>query len=533
MYCYTIIMAPLPKVLNKPTKTYLSKRGYAIDKDGFENATTTIDMLKQLLTVKPKTHPDAPGASEVVAFPVFQESSKKLYIPRALGFQLFGAPTHDTLHEGDDAPGLVFAGIMRPEQKAPTDAFLIAAKDPSRGGGIVSVACAGGKTVMGLYISTCLKKKTLIICHKEFLLNQWRERIGQFVPSARVGIIKAKKVEVDGCDIVLASLQSLSMKDYDPAVLGSFGLVIADECHHLSAQVFCQALPKVTSRVFLGLSATLDRKDGLRKVFEWYLGPPVYESKVRTESQMIVRMVPYCDDDPLMNYGVEKYMWNGKRNVAAMLSALCAYAPRTLMIVDLLEEVLKKEPERKTLVLSDRRGHLKELERLLRERGYVSIGYYVGGMKEAELKASESKDILLATLAMSAEGMDIPALNTLVLATPVSAIEQPIGRIQRQKPSERTHTPMTIDVWDQYSLYYNQGRRRRDFYFKSGYVVEKIEKTESANDEEHIEDDADKASTNMEKTKVKKPRKTKAPVRMHEEKHEAPVMESDDEDTSG
>lgn len=92
---------------------------------------------------------------------------------------------------------------------------------------------------------------------------------------------------------------------------------------------------------------------------------------------------------------------------------------------------------------------------------------------------------------------------------------------------------MTIDVWDQYSLYYNQGRRRRDFYFKSGYVVEKIEKTESANDEEHIEDDADKASTNMEKTKVKKPRKTKASVRMHEEKHEAPVMESDDEDTSG
>ena len=521
-------MAPLPKLPGKPTKTYLSRRGYAIDKQGYEHANETISILKQLTTVKPKTSPDAPGGGQATEFPVFQESSKKLYIPRALGFQLFGAPTDDTLHDGDDATGLVFNGTLRPEQKVPTDAFLIAAKDPSRGGGLLSVPCGAGKTAMGLYISTCLKKKTLIICHKEFLLNQWRERISQFIPTARVGLIKAKKVDVDGCDIVLASLQSLSMKDYEPAVLGSFGLVIADECHHLSAQVFCQALPKVTSRVFLGLSATLDRKDGLRKVFEWYLGPPVYESKARTESQMIVRMVPYVDDDPLMNYGVEKYMWNGKRNVAAMLSALCAYAPRTVMIIDLLEEVLKKEPERKTLILSDRRGHLKELERLLRERGYTSIGYYVGGMKEADLKASESKDILLATLAMSAEGMDIPRLDTLVLATPVSAIEQPIGRIQRQKPSERTHTPMTIDVWDQYSLYYNQGRRRRDFYFKSGYVVERIA---TATEEE--DEDKDEASTS-DATKTKKPvrkSKAKAPVRMREESNVVPTMENDEEDT--
>jgi superfamily II DNA or RNA helicase len=148
-------------------------------------------------------------------------------------------------------------------------------------------------------------------------------------------------------------------------------------------------------------------------------------------------------------------------------------------------------------------------------------------MKEADLKASESKDILLATLAMSAEGMDIPCLNTLVLATPVSAIEQPIGRIQRQKPSERTHTPMTIDVWDQYSLYYNQGRRRRDFYFKSGYVVERIA---TATEEE--DEDKDGASTS-DATKTKKPvrkSKAKAPVRMREESNVVPTMENDEED---
>jgi len=115
----------------------------------------------------------------------------------------------------------------------------------------------------------------------------------------------------------------------------------------------------------------------------------------------------------------------------------------------------------------------------------------------------------------------------LVLATPVSAIEQPIGRIQRQKPSERTHTPMTIDVWDQYSLYYNQGRRRRDFYFKSGYVVERIA---TATEEE--DEDKDEASTS-DATKTKKPvrkSKAKAPVRMREESNVVPTMENDEED---
>jgi len=260
------------------------------------------------------------------------------------------------------------------------------------------------------------------------------------------------------------------MKTYSPTLFQDFGLVVSDECHHLSAEVFSQALPKVTAGVFLGLSATLDRKDGLRKVFEWYLGKPVYQNKKRTESQMIVRMVPYYDADP--EYSKERMMWNGKRNVAQTLSAVCNHAPRNQVIMDELAAALKKEPARRVLILSDRRGHLKELERRIHERKLGTVGYYVGGMKEHELKESESKDIILATLAMSSEGMDIPALDTLVLASPVSAIEQPIGRIQRQKPCERKHIPLTIDIWDEFSLYINQGRRRLAFYKKNGYTVE-------------------------------------------------------------
>jgi superfamily II DNA or RNA helicase len=458
-----------PKGLFVPSRTYLSWKGYAIEKEGNEEL---VEYLKDILTAKPRVHPDAPGKDNVPSFPVYRENSKKFYMPRAFGMDWMGAPTVDVVPEGADCPRLVFRGGLREEQLVPVRMFLEATQDPTKRGGIISVGCGMGKTVMGLYAACQLKKKTLIICHKDFLLNQWRERIEQFVPTARVGLIKAKTVDVADKDIIMASLQSLAMKEYAEDLFHDIGLVIADEAHHLSAEVFSQALPKVSAKIMLGLSATLNRKDGLRKVFEWYLGRPVYELKKRQDAQMIVRMMPFYDAHP--DYGRERLLWNGKRNVPQMINAICSYKPRNELIMDTLADVLAKEPGRRTLILSDRRNHLKALDAMIQERGLGSVGYYVGGMKEEALKASEEKDILLATFSMAAEAMDVPCLNTLILASPVSSVEQPIGRIQRQKPHERKYVPLTLDIWDTFSVFQFQGTRRLEFYKKNGYMVEGV-----------------------------------------------------------
>jgi superfamily II DNA or RNA helicase len=90
-------------------------------------------------------------------------------------------------------------------------------------------------------------------------------------------------------------------------------------------------------------------------------------------------------------------------------------------------------------------------------------------MKELDLKRSESRDVILATYSMAAEGMDIPVLNTLILASPIGDIEQAVGRIQRQKPNERKYVPYIIEMWDQYSLFQTQGLRHIKFYKKNGY----------------------------------------------------------------
>lgn len=451
----------------------LSARGYAIPKEGNEEL---VETLRTELTVEPRSNPTMPGAT-VRAFPVYRENSKKIYLPRFYGIERFGIPSKNVLHSGDPAPGLVFSGKVRPEQEAPAAAFLEAARDPARGGGLLVLPCAFGKTALSLYLACQLGKKTLVICHKEFLMNQWRERIATFVPTCRVGLIKGKAADTADKDIVLATLQSIAMKDYPPQMFAEFGFVIIDETHHIAAEVFSRALPKITAPAMLGLTATPDRKDGLRRVFEWFLGRPVYEIRKRADTQLEVQVVDYESDDP--EYCRERLMYNGRPNIAALVNAVCGYEPRTNMIIGLIKDVMN-ETGRKILVLSDRRAHLDAMQRKTATAlPMFTTGFYVGGMKQEALDASAKQDIIFATTNMAAEGLDIPALNTLILASPITSLEQPIGRIQRLKPHERTHVPLVIDVWDKFSLFLSQGFRRMRFYKKNKYTIRGTEESEA------------------------------------------------------
>lgn len=500
-----------PAAAQQLTKTFLSKRGYAFDK-ALENEALCAELRKEL-TVKPIVNSMMPGADAVVEFPVYRESASKFYVPRVYGLQRFGPPTVNSLPDGDLAPGLVFVGELRPRQEAPVSAFMKAARDPTLMGGILELACAEGKTVMSLFIACQLKVRTLVIAHKEFLGNQWHERIGQFVPAAKVGIIKQSKVVVEGMDIVLASLQSLAMRDYDEAIFKGFGLVIIDECHHTGAEVFSRALAKVNSRYMLGLSATVKRKDGLTRVFEWHIGKAVYTIRKRDDPDVTIVVCNFYDADPA--YSGDRLMWNGKVNFAATITSIVTFDKRNAAIVDQMLALKRREPERRILVLSERRGHLDALKALVETHLCMgTIGYYVGGMKEAALKESESADVLLATYAMAAEGMDVPGLDTLMLASPVSAIEQPVGRILRQKPEDRKHVPIVVDVVDGFGMFMGQGKRRLAFYKKQGYKIVRAEafNAEGANDEANNVEANDDEANDKDMEDAALPPKKDAPI---------------------
>jgi hypothetical protein len=139
-------------------------------------------------------------------------------------------------------------------------------------------------TVMSLKIISVLSKKTLILVHKEFLMNQWIERIQEFLPTARVGIIQGPKFEVDNKDIVIGMIQSIYDKVYPMNTFSSFGLTIIDEVHRIGSEEFSKTLTKIVTPYMLGISATVDRKDGLTKVLHMFIGEKLYSLQRENKS---------------------------------------------------------------------------------------------------------------------------------------------------------------------------------------------------------------------------------------------------------
>ena len=488
----------------------LSKNGYGILKSELDEY--KLESIRKDLTMTPKVNFDIgnsknKSSKEDLTFQLYSENEKRIYIPRYYGFQKYGAPSLCKLTSGKDI-NIDFIGNLRETQQEPINNFLKAARDPLKMGGIISVPCGFGKTIMSLYIACQLKKKTMFISHKDFLNQQFIDTVKLFAPDAKVGIIKQKKVDVIGKDFIIASLQSLAMRDYDIGIFDDIGFVIIDEVHHTGAQVFCKAFQKLNNPIILGLSATLNRKDGMRRVFEYYIGKSVYTLKNKELCDVIVQVHKYFETH--IDYSTVKLMWNGKENGAGMINNICTFRPRTEYMIFVLKDILSKEPDRRVLILSERRNQLKDIEQFIVEHNIAnsSYGYYVGGMKQTDLALSAEKQIILATYQLASEGFNVPSLNTIIFASPISDIQQSIGRILREIPEKRKYTPLCIDIFDDFSIFKRKGASRLKFYNSNKYNVsfyvdnEKIECTESyaTNDyNDAVNDDNDEGTNNKKK----------------------------------
>ena len=435
----------------------LNKNGYIIKKSDI--TPKELKQIKDELFVKPFTFNK--NQNKDSGFQVYMESPKKLYIPRYYGLKKFGIPKVNKMEEGDKI-NIKFKGELRNEQVPIEELYLKNAKE--KGGGIISIKCGGGKTVLALHIASILSVKTIVVVHKDFLMTQWRDRIMEFLPNARIGKIQQNTIDIEDKDIILAMVQSLSMKEYNEGIFDSFGLAIFDECHHLGAEVFFKSMRKVSSKYMLGLSATPKRKDGLSKVFEWFIGDIVFNQIKKNEDYAEVQLIDcnfteeeYCKEEK--NFRKEPCM-------PKMINNICNYLPRTELIVE--ETIKYNKLGRNVLILSDRRGHLECMYNLLKD---YSRGYYVGGMKPDELRESQEKDILLATFSMAAEGMDIPKLDTVILASPKSDVEQSVGRVFRKKACDREFHPLIIDLQDNFSMFEKQCGKRLALYRKLNFTI--------------------------------------------------------------
>jgi superfamily II DNA or RNA helicase len=392
------------------------------------------------------------------------------YLPKHFGMESFGPPnttTRDVPQTG--ANFWEFKGSLRESQYAVVNSFL----KPEPHDGILSLHTGGGKTVCALYIASQLRLPTLVIVHNSFLRDQWEDRVKSFLPNARIGRIQGDTCEVEGYDVVIAMLQTLSMKEIPIATFKTLGLVIVDECHHIASEVFVQALPKVTSKYMLGLSATPTRKDGLMPVAHWFLGPLLYQSEQTDicDTTIQVEVYEYQNDDPTFNEIL--YNRQGVMFTSLMINKLTEEKQRTQWLAEILQDVLEESPERQILVLTDRVQHTKDILQALpsplQEKAAI-LSTDVHATKRTEFCSSRS--ILIATYAMCKEGFDVPTLNTLMMATPRPDIDQIVGRILRVEKSARKIHPLILDVVD--PQFRRQFQERNGLYKKRNYTVTKM-----------------------------------------------------------
>lgn len=455
----TVEVEEMPKNLT----TYLGQKGYTILKS--ELTIKQQAHIKAQLTVKPYV-PGSPVQLEK-SFPAYRESDKKMYLPRYYGNEIFGSATQYKLTEGDPID-VKFEGSLRPTQEPVVAAFLqhVQRGDNHGGGGLLELPCGFGKTSVSLYIWSLLKEKGIVIVHKEFLMNQWIERIRQFLPTAKIGKIQGQIIDIEGKDIVLCMLQSLSMKDYPASLFDSFGLTIIDEVHHISSEVFSNALFKVVTKYTLGLSATMNRSDGTSNVFKMFLGPIVYKQERSKDEKVIVRGITFQTNDE--EYNELLLDFRGKPASSKMLSKICAYNRRTEFILSVLKDMIAENPKQQIMVIASYKNILNYIFDAINHRNIATVGYYVGGMKEKALKISESKQVVLATFAMASEGLDIISLSTLFMVTPMTKIEQSVGRILRQK---HEFNPVVVDIIDIHANFQRQWLKRKTFYKSQNYKI--------------------------------------------------------------
>ena len=488
----------------------LTHKGYAIRKDSL--TPQQMKKIRKELTVAPKAA--TRFAPPPDSFTIFSESPSRFYLPRVWARGEFGDPQESILVDGDPIrEDLKFVGTPYEYQKEIIEQFVQVG-----GNGLICVPCGRGKTFMAISIAARIGRKFMVVVDKEFLLQQWSGELQALMPGIRIGIIQENKKQIDVVetkpvvftipelkeklralglkvggtkdellarlreaegetkpapvlkyDCCIAMIQTLVQRDFAESDFRSFGLSIFDECHHLGAAHFSRALGKVQTKYMLGLSATPVRDDGLTKVFEWFIGKPVYWEKVReADPDVIVRKVAFDSDDPA--YSNEPRDFRGEVALATLLTQILEYEPRNEKIDEIMAELVACA-DRRILVLSDRKTHLERIEKGL-PKG-TTVSYYIGGMKE-EVRESGARtaQVLLGTYAMASEAMNIKTLNTMLMASPRRKIEQSTGRILRVQKADRKVQPLIVDVVDMHGIYQGQWLKRRVYYKKCAYKME-------------------------------------------------------------
>jgi superfamily II DNA or RNA helicase len=335
----------------------------------------------------------------------------------------------DKTIEGEDFDS-TFVGTLRPGQREAVEAMAVHRL------GVLCAPPGAGKTVMASALIAHHGKNTLILVHRQPLVEQWKLRLSSFLgidPKA-IGVVGGGKDRRNG-RLDIAMVQSLVRDTQVVDWIAGYGQVIVDECHHIPAVSVEKVLKEVKARHVYGLTATPRRKDGLQKILHFQCGPvrhKIIETTAALELEKILE---------IRETGIAPPEQEGAGGIQLQFGALASHAGRTQRIADDVAAMVRTGSH--PLVLTERVEHLEALALALKEQVENLVVLKGGGSAKArrvmldQLAAlpPEAPWAILATGRYIGEGFDESRLDTLVLAMPMSwkgTLIQYAGRIMRE-----------------------------------------------------------------------------------------------------
>jgi superfamily II DNA or RNA helicase len=303
--------------------------------------------------------------------------------------------------------------------------------------GIICAPTAFGKTAVAAWLIAQRKVNTLVIVHRQQLLDQWRARLSTFLNLTEdsIGQIGAGKTKRSG-NLDVAVFQSLQRKGEVRDLVADYGQVVVDECHHVSAFTFEQVLKQVKARYILGLTATPFRKDGHHPIITMQCGPIRFNLSARKAAEtspfvhrVITRQTNFLPPPVATELSIQE-----------LYAAMMPQPERNRLIVRDVEDEVRLG--RSPLVLSGRTDHVEHLASMV-SSSVAKVFVLRGGMgkkqrreiAEAVSAVPDSEPrIIVATGSYIGEGFDDPRLDTLFLAMPISwkgTLQQYVGRLHR------------------------------------------------------------------------------------------------------
>ncbi len=432
--------------------------------------------IREALTLERKVQEEfAPDDPEALLLRVYEERPGEIGVPRSWYLEHVGDRGGEELCVSDapeTGPGfrpdafLGETGGVYWEQNEAVERVVSAISKGPFGGGFLKASTAFGKTVVSLRIAAAMGRRTLVIVNRGFFMRQWRQRIQEFFPDARIGMVQQAKCQYKNKDIVIAMVHSLASRDYGEEFYDAFGLVITDEAHRISSKTWNPVIAKFHAPYRLGLTATPRRKDGTQDAFFWQIGPIVFSAKTET---MIPEIHNYTL--PYAPRPTGKYRTPESVPRPTQISQLALDVGSVDRIAGYVYQGVLRG--RKVMVVSERTEQLWTVFQRVARRfaslgGEWTYGFATGSQyvlddngervmvrrkkgrktvevcktrstSDADLDEVETKQVLFATRQMIEEGFDVSAIDVLIVASPIGDPEQTVGRARRfclPKPSK-------------------------------------------------------------------------------------------------